>query len=118
MSDEIGSDGLYIRLTCPHCRRQFQKSAIWINANDYVRCDFCREPFGLRSYKTKAAAPVAAATATKPATPVAAATAKKSTPPSPAAKTAKAAQRPARAPAAKAPAAPGKQKRGKQKGKR
>ena len=112
MSDEIGSDDLYIRLTCPHCRRQFQKTAAWINANDYVRCDFCREPFGLRSYKTKTAAtPVAAATATKPATPVAAATAKKSATPSPAAKTTKAAKRPARAPAAKAPAARGKQKR-------
>ena len=51
MSGEIGSDDVHIRLTCPHCRRQFQKTAAWINANDYVRCDFCREPFGLRSYK-------------------------------------------------------------------
>ena len=114
MSGEIGSDDVFIRLTCPHCRRQFQKSAIWINANDYVRCDFCREPFGLRSYKTKtAAAAVAAATATKPATPAPAAKARKAAAPAPAAKTAKATKRTARALAAKAPAA-----RSKQKGKR
>jgi hypothetical protein len=98
MSGEIGSDDVHIRLTCPHCRRQFQKTAAWINANEYVRCDFCREPFGLRSYKTKKpATPVAAATTTKPATPV------------PAAKKAKAAKRTV-APAAKAPATPRKRK--------
>jgi hypothetical protein len=100
MSGEIGSDEVHIRLTCPHCRRQFQKTAAWINANDYVRCDFCREPFGLRSYKAKKpATPAPAATATKPAAPVAAA------------KTTKPAKRTTRAPAAKAPAAPSKRKR-------
>src|SRR5689334_7369308 len=99
MSDEIGSDDLYIRLTCPHCRRQFQKTAAWINANDYVRCDFCREPFGLRAYKTKKpATPVAAAATAKPATPV------------PAAKATKSAKRTAAAPARKAPATSSKRK--------
>ena len=99
MSGEIGGDDVHIRLTCPHCRRQFQKTAAWINANDYVRCDFCREPFGLRSYKMqKRAAPVAAATA-KPATPAPAA-----------AKAAKAAKRTVAAPKGKAPAASGKRK--------
>jgi hypothetical protein len=99
MSGEIGSDDVHIRITCPHCRRQFQKTAAWINANDYVRCDFCREPFGLRSYKTKKpATPVPAATTTKPATAV------------PAAKTTKSAKRTAAAPAGKAPAKPSKRK--------
>ncbi|HWG78638.1 MAG TPA: hypothetical protein VN681_02630 [Stellaceae bacterium] len=99
MSGEIGSGEVHIRLTCPHCRRQFQKTAAWINANDYVRCDFCREPFGLRSYKTKnPATPAAAATATKPATPV------------PAAKTTKSAERSAAAPAGKERSTPSKRK--------
>ena len=96
---EIGSEDVHIRLTCPHCRRQFQKTAAWINANDYVRCDFCREPFGLRSYKTKTpATPAPPAAATKPATPVAPA------------KTMKSAKRTAAAPAAKARAAASKRK--------
>jgi hypothetical protein len=112
MSGEIGSDEVHIRLTCPHCRRQFQKTAAWINANDYVRCDFCREPFGLRSYKAKKpATPAPAATATKPAAPVPAATATKPAAPVAAAKTTKPAKRTTRAPAAKAPAAPSKRKR-------
>ena len=99
MSGESGGEDVHIRLTCPHCRRQFQKTAAWIDANDYVRCDFCREPFGLRAYKTrKPATPAPAATTTKPATPA------------PAAKTAKAAKRRAAAPAAKAPATSAKRK--------
>ncbi|HEX6843150.1 MAG TPA: hypothetical protein VF113_16565 [Stellaceae bacterium] len=99
MSGEIGSGDVHIRLTCPHCRRQFQKTAAWIDANDYVRCDFCREPFGLRSYKTKKpAAPSAAATTARPAAPV------------PEAKPAKSAKRSAAAPARKAPATARKRK--------
>jgi hypothetical protein len=100
MSDEIGRDDVHIRLTCPHCRRQFQKTAAWIDANDYVRCDFCREPFGLRIYKMrKPAAPAAVATATKAPTPV------------PAAKAAKSKKQAAAAPAKKARATPSKRKR-------
>ncbi len=64
MSGEIGNEDIHVRITCPHCRKQFQKAAAWINAHDYVRCDFCREPIGLGTYKTKkpaAAAPPAKA---------------------------------------------------------
>jgi hypothetical protein len=60
MSGEIGNETIHVRITCPHCRKQFQKTAAWINANDYVRCDFCREPIGLNAYKPRtvvAAAP-------------------------------------------------------------
>ena len=100
MSGEIGGDDVHIRLTCPHCRRQFQKTAAWINANDYVRCDFCREPFGLRSYKTaKPVKPVTAAATTKPATPVSSG------------KKTKSAKRTAAAPPGKATAASRKRKR-------
>ena len=53
MSGEIGNEDIHVRITCPHCRKQFQKAAAWINAHDYVRCDFCREPIGLSTYKTK-----------------------------------------------------------------
>lgn len=55
MSGEIGNQEVHVRITCPHCRRQFQKTADWVNANDYVRCDFCREPIGLRAYKRRKA---------------------------------------------------------------
>ncbi|HEV7981459.1 MAG TPA: hypothetical protein VGP86_01060 [Xanthobacteraceae bacterium] len=55
MSDETG-DEIHVRITCPHCRKQFQKAAAWINANDYVRCDFCRQPIGLNAYKRKTVA--------------------------------------------------------------
>jgi hypothetical protein len=53
MSSE--TEEAHIRVTCPHCRRQFQRTAAWISANDYVRCDFCREPIGLKPYKRQAA---------------------------------------------------------------
>jgi hypothetical protein len=84
MAGEIGSDDVHIRITCPHCRRQFQKAAAWIDANDYVRCDFCREPLGLSIYKRQAAAATAAkvsvaATPAKPPPPVKAAAPKKAT---------------------------------------
>lgn len=111
MSGEIRSEDVHIRLTCPHCRRQFQKTAAWINANDYVRCDFCREPFGLRSYKTKTpATPAPPAAAPKPATPVARATTAKAATPVAPAKTTKSAKRTAAAPAGKARATASKRK--------
>jgi hypothetical protein len=55
MSGEIGNQNTHVRITCPHCRRQFQQTAAWINAHDYVRCDFCREPIGLNAHKRKPA---------------------------------------------------------------
>ena len=60
MSGEIGNQDVHLRITCPHCRKQFQKTAAWVNANDYVRCDFCREPIGLNAYKRKPATVAAA----------------------------------------------------------
>ena len=83
MSGETGTDDVHVRITCPHCRKQFQKTAAWIAANDYVRCDFCREPLGLSIYKRQAAAAtaakvsVAAAAPAKPAAPVKTAAPKK-----------------------------------------
>jgi hypothetical protein len=53
MSAEMGDENVHVRITCPHCRKQFQKTAAWISANDYVRCDFCRQPIGLNAYKRK-----------------------------------------------------------------
>jgi ribosomal protein S27E len=55
MSGEIGNENTYVRITCPHCRKQFQKTAAWISAHDYVRCDFCKQPLGLNAYKGKTA---------------------------------------------------------------
>ena len=55
MSGEIGNENTHVRITCPHCRKQFHKAAAWINAHDYVRCDFCKQPLGLNAYKRKTA---------------------------------------------------------------
>lgn len=55
MSDEVGNESIHVRITCPHCRKQFQKTAAWIHAHDYVRCDFCRESIGLNAYKRQTA---------------------------------------------------------------
>jgi hypothetical protein len=55
MSGEIGDEDIHVRITCPHCRKQFQKTAAWVIAHDYVRCDFCRQPIGLNAYKRKTA---------------------------------------------------------------
>ncbi|HKW55293.1 MAG TPA: hypothetical protein VJO12_16500 [Stellaceae bacterium] len=68
MSGETGNQETHVRITCPHCRKQFQKTAAWIGEHDYVRCDFCREPFGLATYKAKRQA-AAAPPAKPPATP-------------------------------------------------
>jgi DNA-directed RNA polymerase subunit RPC12/RpoP len=56
MSGESGDETVHVRIICPHCRKQFEKTADWINANDYVRCEFCRQPIGLKAYKRKPAA--------------------------------------------------------------
>jgi hypothetical protein len=71
MSGEVGDQNIHVRITCPHCRRQFQQTAVWINAHDYVRCDFCREPIGLNAYKrqteiSKASDKISAAPAKDP----------------------------------------------------
>jgi hypothetical protein len=55
MSGETGNENTHVRITCPHCRKPFQKTAAWINAHDYVRCDFCKQPIGLSAYKSQAA---------------------------------------------------------------
>ena len=55
MSGEIGNENIHVRITCPHCRKQFQKTAAWINAHDYVRCESCRQPIGLNAYKRQTA---------------------------------------------------------------
>jgi hypothetical protein len=93
MSDASGTEDIHVRITCPHCRRQFQKTAAWIAANAYVRCDFCREPMGLSAYKAQAAAAakasVAAAEPVKSAAPAKAAPARKAPAKAAAAKKAK-----------------------------
>lgn len=53
MSGETGNENIHVRITCPHCRKALQRTAAWINANDYVRCDFCREAIGLNLYKKR-----------------------------------------------------------------
>jgi hypothetical protein len=65
MSDETGGENPHIRITCPHCRKQFERSAAWIEAHDYVRCDFCRDPIGLGVYKAAKAAGAAKRRRTK-----------------------------------------------------
>jgi hypothetical protein len=55
MSGETDNENIHVRITCPHCRKQFQKTAAWINAHDYVRCDFCKQPIGLNTYKRQTA---------------------------------------------------------------
>ncbi len=46
-------------ITCPGCSRKFDKTFVWLEANDEVICPDCRKQFRVRRYKAQAAAAAA-----------------------------------------------------------